>query len=234
MSQRRTTASLVLAGREKKGLSLRRAARRLAVSPRALRNWEKGRESIPFAVRQTMVTLYDIAPELLTPARPAAGARDGRNGMIRIGSVTFTARDADDESLRGFLAAVRQERGLAPGAELAVRASDAEMLAELLGGSAENILANLQRLLGISENEAAELSRWIFRRTAVAGALAIGLVAGAVATGAFSPNPPAAGAGQVTAAVEAPAGDAVAPPADPNWAVIGDAAVLYRDGVPHD
>jgi transcriptional regulator with XRE-family HTH domain len=233
MSYRRTTGSLVLAGREAKGLSLRRAARRLGVSPRALRNWERGRESIPFAARQAMVTLYDIAPELLTPARPTAGARHGNNGTIRIGSVTFTAHEGDDDSLRAFLAAVRRERGLAPGAELAVRASDAELLADLLGGSAESILANLQRLLGISETEAAELSRWMFRRTAVAGALAIGLVAGAVATGALSPNPPAAGAGQASA-VEAPAGDTVAPPADPNWAVIGDAAVLYREGVPHN
>jgi len=233
MSQRRTTGGLVLAGREAKGLSVRRAARRLGVSPRVLRNWEKGRENIPFAVRQAMVTLYGIAPELLTPARPATGTRDGSNGTIRIGSVTFTAQDTDDDSLRAFLAAVRQERGLAPGAELAVRASDADLLAELLGGSAENILANLQRLLGISEHEAVEMSRWMFRRTAIAGALAIGLVAGAVATGAFSPNPPAAGAGQASA-VEAPAGDTFTPPADPNWAVIGDAAVLYRDGVAHN
>ncbi|MCA1845795.1 MAG: helix-turn-helix domain-containing protein, partial [Actinobacteria bacterium] len=73
MSQRRTTGNLVLAGREAKGLSLRRAARRLGMSPRALRNWEKGRESIPYAVRQAMVTLYGIPPELLTPARPSAG-----------------------------------------------------------------------------------------------------------------------------------------------------------------
>jgi transcriptional regulator with XRE-family HTH domain len=233
MSQRRTTGSLVLAGREAKGLSLRRAARRLGVSPRILRNWEKGRESIPFAIRQAMVTLYGIAPEVLTPARPTAGSRDGSTGTIRIGSVQFTADSANDDALKAFLAAVRQERGLAVGAELSVRDSDAELLAELLGGSAESILANLQRLLGISEKEAVELGRWIFRRTAVAGALAVGLVAGAVATGAFSPNPPAAGAGQVTAA-EAPAGDAFVPPADPNWAVIGDAAVLYRDGVPHE
>ena len=233
MSQRRTTGSLVLAGREAKGLSLRRAARRLGISPRMLRNWERGRESIPYAVRQAMVTLYGIAPELLTPTRPAAATRDGSNGTIRIGSVTFTANEADDDSLRAFLKAVRQERGLAPGAALAVRASDADLLATLLGGSAENILANLQRLLGISENEAVELGGWIFRRTAIAGALAVGVVAGAIATGALSPNPPAAGAGQVSAA-EATAGDTVAPPADPNWAVIGDAAVLYREGVPHN
>lgn len=231
MSQRRTTGSLVLAGREAKGLSVRRAARRLGVSPRLLRTWEKGRESIPFAVREGMVKLYGIAPELLTPARPTAGTRDGMNGTIRLGSVTFAVQDADDDSLRAFLDAVRKERGLAPGAGLAVRASDAELLAELLGGSAENILANLQRLLGIGEKEAVELSRWMFRRTAVAGALAIGLVAGAVATGAVSPNLPAAGAGVVSAA-EASAGDSVAPPVDPNWAVIGDAAVLYRDGTP--
>jgi transcriptional regulator with XRE-family HTH domain len=233
MSHRRTTGNLVLAGREAKGLSLRRAARRLEVSPRVLRNWEKGRDSIPFAVRQAMVTLYDIAPELLTPARPVEAARDGSNGTIRIGSVTFTARSADDDSLRAFLAAVRHERGLAPDADLAVRTSDAELLAELLGGSPENILANLQRLLGISEKEAAELGRSIFRRTAIAGALAVGLMAGALASGAISPNPPAAGAGEVTTA-EAPAGAAVAPSADPNWAVIGDAAVLYREGVPHN
>ena len=227
MSERRTTGSRVLAGREAKGLSLRRAARRLGVSPRALRAWEKGREAIPYDVRKAMVQLYGIAPELLIPARPTGAGRDVTAGTIRIGSVTFTAQDADDDSLRAFLAAVRQERGLAPGDQLAVRASDAELLAELLGGTPESILVNLQRLLGVSEKEAVELGRCMFRRTAIAGALAIGIVT-MVGTGTLSSNPPAAGAAQVTAA------DTAAPPVDPNWAVIGDAAVLYRDGVPHD
>ena len=92
MSQRRTTGSRVLAARQEKGLTLRRAARRLGVSPRALRGWERGRDSIPYAVRLAMVGLYGVARQDLVPDRPAAGARDALNGTIRIGSVTFTVR----------------------------------------------------------------------------------------------------------------------------------------------
>jgi transcriptional regulator with XRE-family HTH domain len=229
MSERRSTGSRVFAAREAKGLSLRRAARRLGVSPRVLRGWERGREDIPFAVRQSMVKLYNLAPEQLISERPAAGdvGRDGSNGMIRMGSVIFAIHDADDESLRAFLAAVRQERGLAPDAPLAVRAGDAAVLADLLGGTAEDIVRNLQRLLGVDEREAVELGRWMFRRTAVAGALAVGLAAGVVATGTFASNPPSA------AAAEAPAAGSAGPaPVDPDWAEIGDAAVLWHDSVP--
>jgi helix-turn-helix protein len=229
MSERRSTGNRVGAARQAKGLSLRRAARRLGVSPRFLRGWERGREDIPFAVRQSMVQLYSLPPEQLTPERGAAGRRDADTGTIRIGSVTFAVHDADDDSLRGFLAAVRRERGLALDAPLAVRASDAAVLAELLGGTAEDIVRNLQRLLGVDEREAVELGRWMFRRTAIAGALAVGLAAGVIGTGTFSANPPAASAAEITA----PASAAPAP-VDPDWAEIGDAAVLWREGVPND
>jgi transcriptional regulator with XRE-family HTH domain len=231
MSERRSTGTRVYAARQAKGLSLRRAARRLGVSPRMLRGWERGREDIPFSVRQAMVKLYGLAPETLVPERPGRGAagRDERSGTIRIGSVTFAVQDANDDSLRAFLAAVRQERGLAPDAPLAVRAGDAEMLAELLGGTADDIVRNLQRLLGVDETEAVELGRWMFRKTAIAGALAVGLAAGVVGTGTFSANPSAATAAEIST----PAPDDAAP-VDPDWAEIGDAAVLWREGVPHD
>jgi hypothetical protein len=176
-----------------------------------------------------MVKLYGLPPEVLVPERPgrSAAGRDERSGTIRIGSVTFTAHDANDDSLRAFLAAVRRERGLAPDAPLAVRASDAAVLAELLGGTADEIVRNLQRLLGVDEREAVELGRWMFRKTAIAGALAVGLAAGVVGTGTFSANPSAATAAEINA----PASAAPAP-VDPDWAEIGDAAVLWHDSVP--
>jgi AcrR family transcriptional regulator len=228
MSERRSTGSRVFTAREAKGLSLRRAARRLGVSPRTLRGWERGREDIPFAVRQAMVKLYNSPSELLVPERPdrRAAGRDERSGTIRIGSLSFTVHDSNDDSLRAFLVAVRQERGLTPDAPLAVRARDTEMLAELLGGTADEIVGNLQRLLGVDEREAIELGRWIFRKTAVAGALAAGLAAGVIVTGTFS-NAPAATAAEITA----PASDNTAA-VDPDWAVIGDAAVLWHPSVP--
>jgi len=228
MSEKRTTGGRVLAAREAKGLSLRRAARRLGVSPRALRGWERGRSDIPFAVRQSMVTLYGLAREQLIPDRPAEAVRDVSNGTIRIGSVTFAVHGADDDSLRAFLAAVRQERGVAQDAPLAMRASDAELLAEVLGGSPQAIVRNLQRLLGVDEREAVELGRWMLRRTALAGVLVVGLVTGVAGTGALAANAPAAGT-EVTSS-----SDAVDEPVDPWWAEIGDAAVLYRDEVPGD
>jgi hypothetical protein len=227
MSQRRTTGSRVLAAREAKGLSLRRAARRLAVSPRILRGWERGREPIPYAIRLAMVDLYGISRQEIAPDRPARAEGDAASGTIHIGSVAFTIGGADDDSLRAFLSAVREERGLTKGAALPVRESDAVLLAELLGGTAEDIVRNLQRLLGVSENEAVELGRWMFRRTAIAGALAMGIAAGVVVgSGTFSAGPPPAAAGQITST------PSVAPPADPNWAVIGDAAVLWHPDVP--
>jgi transcriptional regulator with XRE-family HTH domain len=227
MSERRSTGSRVLAAREAKGLSLRRAARRLGVSPRVLRGWESGREGIPYAVRLSMVDLYGIPRQDLAPDRPARAERDAANGTIRIGSVTLAATGSDDDALRAFLSAVRQERGLASGTALQVRESDATLLAEVLGGTAEDIVRNLQRLLGVSEKEAVELGRWMFRRTAIAGALAMGIAAGVVVgSGTFSANPPAAAAEGISTTT------AVAPSIDPNWAVIGDAAVLWNDKVP--
>ena len=233
MSQRRSTGSRVHAAREDKGLSLRRASRRLGVSPRALRGWEQGRADIPFAVRQGMVQLYSLAPEtLIRPERPAAGAAELDGSMIRIGSVTFSAGDTSDDALRAFLTAVRLERGLSPKAPLSVRGSDAAVLAELLGGTAEDIVRNLQRLLGVDEREAVEFGSVIFRKTAIAGALAVGLAAGVVGSGTFSAHPPAASAVEITASDSA--STAAPAPVDPDWAEIGDAAVLWRDGVPHD
>ena len=227
MSERHSTGKRVLAAREAKGLSLRRAARRLGVSPRVLRGWERGREGIPFAVRLSMVDLYGIPRQEMAPDRPTRAERDATNGTIRIGSVTFTATDAADDALRAFLSAVRQERGLASGAALQVRESDAMLLAELLGGTAEDIVRNLQRLLGVSETEAVELGRWMFRRTAIAGALAMGIAAGVViGSGTFSANPPAASADQISTTIVG------ASSVDPNWAEIGDAAVLWNDKVP--
>jgi len=177
-----------------------------------------------------MVKLYQLAPEQLVSERPSAGVRDAAAGTITIGSVTFAAHEADDDSLRAFLSAVRTERGLAANAKLAVRASDAEVLAELLGGSAEHIVRNLQRLLGVDEAEAVELGRWMFRRTALAGALAIGVVAGAAGIGPFSSNVPPASAQNISSTGHA--APAPAAPTDPNWAEIGDAAVLYRNQPP--
>ncbi len=231
MSERRTTGLRVLAAREKKGLSLRRAARRLGVSPRTLRGWERGRSDIPFAARQSMVALYGLRREELISDRRADAVRDGSNGTIRIGSVTFAAHAADDDSLRAFLAAVRRERGVAQDAPLAVRASDAELLAQVLGGSPEAIVKNLQRLLGVDEREAVELGRWMLRRTAVAGALMVGLVAGVAGTGALAANAADAPAA-ATEITTSP--DAADEPVDPWWAEIGDAAVLYRDEAPGD
>jgi len=238
MSERHITGVRIIAAREAKGLSLRRAARRLNVSPRALRGWERGRADVPLAVRQAMAVLYGTAPQYLVPERPATVERDNGSAVLRIGSVAFTLEHSDDDTLRRFLSAVREERGVAPGAPLKVRESDAALLADILGGSPEEISRTLQRLLGVSESEAADFSRWIFGRTAVAGVFALGLTAGLAGTAAFAGAAPSGPSGS-----PAPATTVIAerhPEAgsvsggqghdDPNWAEIGDAAVLFRDG----
>ena len=219
------TGNRALAAREAKGLSLRRAARRLGVSPRVLRGWERGRESIPYATRLSMIDLYGIPRQEIAPDRPTRAEREA-NGTVRIGSLTCSAAGADDDSLRAFLSAVRQERGLASGDALQIRESDATLLAELLGGTAEGVVRNLQRLLGVSENEAVELGRWMFRRTAIAGALAIIAAGVVIGSGTFSANPPAASADQISTTIVGMSS------IDPNWAEIGDAAVLWNDKVP--
>ncbi len=241
MSKRRSTGSRFVAAREAKGLSVRRAARRLGVSPRALRGWEHGRTDVPLAVRQSMAVLYGTAPQYLVPDRPTSVERDGVAAVIRIGSVTFALKRSDDESLRAFLTAVREERGVTPGAPLAIRETDAALLAEALGGSAEDIVATLRRLLGVSERDAADFSRWIFSRTAVAGVLALGLTAGLAGNAAFASNASADGGGTTgspaaAVSVQQPSdgNPELGRPADtddPNWAVIGDAAVLRREDV---
>src|SRR5260370_15742726 len=130
MSERRTTGSRVLAGRQTKGLSLRRAARRLGVSPRTLRGWEHGREDIPYAIRTAMVRLYGMDPEQLVPSRPAGGTRHAGTGTITIGSVSFAADGADDDALRKFLSPVRAEPGPAAAPRLGGRAPGPAAAAE--------------------------------------------------------------------------------------------------------
>jgi hypothetical protein len=188
-----------------------------------------------------MAVLYGTAPQYLVPERPTSAERDSASAVIRIGSVAFSLQRSDDESLRAFLTAVREERGLAPGAPLAIRESDAALLTETLGGSAEEIVRTLRRLLGMSERDAVAFSHSLFGRTAIAGVLALGLTAGLAGNAAFASSRPAAGGGTTGS----PAAPSVQPgsggtselgepahSADPNWAVIGDAAVLRRDDVP--
>ena len=197
MSKGQTISSRVLAAREAKGWSLWQAARRLGVGPLELRRWEQGREGLPLAVRQTMAVAYGTAPQYLVPDRPAAVEHDADRAVIRIGSVAFTLDRSDDDTLRRFLATVREERGLAPGAPMAVRESDAAFLVDLLGGTAEDITRTLRRVLGLSETDADEFGRWLFGGTAVAAVLAAGIpaaVGGSVASGpsaAASPPDPA-------------------------------------------
>lgn len=175
MSKRETIGSRAVAAREAKGWSLWQAARRLKVGPMELRRWESGREDLPLAVRQTMAVAYGTAPQYLVPDRPAAAERDAERAVIRIGSVAFTLDRSDDDTLRRFLASVREERGVAPGAPMGIRESDAAFLVDLLGGTAEDIGRSLRRLLGLSENEAGEFGRWLFGRTVVAAVLAADL-----------------------------------------------------------
>jgi transcriptional regulator with XRE-family HTH domain len=175
MSKRQAIGGRILAAREASGLSLWRAARRLGVSPWALQGWEHGRTDVPLDVRQAMAALYGTAPHYLVPERPTAFQQDGTNAVVRIGAVAFTLDGPDEQSLRRFLAAVREERGLEPGARLAVRESDAALLADLLGGTADDIASGLRRLLGVSDEEAAELSSWLFGRTAVGAVLTMDL-----------------------------------------------------------
>ncbi len=177
MSKRQAIGGRILAAREASGLSLWRAARRLGVNPWALQGWEHGRSDVPLDVRQAMAVLYGTAPHYLVPERPGAVLHDGTNAVVRIGSIAFTLDGSDDQSLRRFLSAVREERGLEPGAPMAVRESDAAFLADLLGGTTDHIATSLRRLLGVSEEEAAELSSWLFGRTAVGAVLTMDLSA---------------------------------------------------------
>jgi hypothetical protein len=175
MSKRQAIGGRVIAAREGSGLSLWRAARRLGVNPWALQGWEQGRVDVPLDVRHAMAALYGTAPHYLVPDRPTAVVQDGVKAVVRIGSVAFTLDGSDEHTLRRFLAAVREERGVVPGTPMAVRETDAALLADLLGGSAEDIASSLRRLLGISGEEADELSTWLFGRTAIGAALTMDL-----------------------------------------------------------
>jgi hypothetical protein len=98
--------------------------------------------------------------------------------------VAFTLDSTDDDALRMFLAGVREERGLVPGAPMWVRETDAALLADLLGGSSDHIARSLQRLLGGTDDAAVEFSDWLFGRTAVGAVLASGLAGQVTVDGA--------------------------------------------------
>jgi transcriptional regulator with XRE-family HTH domain len=189
MSKRQTIGSRALAAREAKGWSRWQAARRLKVGPLELRRWESGREDIPLSIRQAMAAAYGTAPQYLVPDRPTAVEHDADRAVIRIGSVAFSLDRSDDDTLRRFLAGVREERGLVPGAPIRIRESDAAFLADLLGGTGEDISRSLRRLLGLSETEADEFSQWVFGSTAVAAVLAADLSAAVAGNGAADTTP---------------------------------------------
>jgi transcriptional regulator with XRE-family HTH domain len=164
-------AGRIAAARAATGLSLWSAARRLRVSPWELRGWERGRVDIPLDVRKAMAVLYGTAARYLVPDRPSVAERDEVGVVIRIGTLRFDLDGSDETSMRRFLAAVREERGLTPGVPLAIRHSDAALLADLLGGTADEITDALRRLLGLSEDDAGQLSGWIFDGTTVGAVL---------------------------------------------------------------
>lgn len=165
----------VLAARQASGFGRWQAARRLRVPRWELAGWERGKWDIPLDVRHAMAVLYNTAPQYLVPPRPTAVVQDGVNAVVRIGGATIPLEHVDDQSLRRFLAAVREERAAAPNAPMRIRESDAVLLADLLGGTADAISAGLCRLLGLSPADADEYRDWLFGGTAVAAAFAMRL-----------------------------------------------------------
>jgi hypothetical protein len=86
----------------------------------------------------------------------------------------------NDDVLMAFLSLVRQERGLRPDRDVAVRTDDLDALAEALDLDDEELEERLMRVVGLTRRQAAELRAQLLRRRLTAGVVAmiagIGLV----------------------------------------------------------
>lgn len=165
------------------GYSQRAAARQLGVRGTVLRSWEEG-SVLPTATQMdALLSLYgrDVK-ELLKPRQPLVSA--DQPGVLRIGSRSVdtvsirvdasNASEANRRIVAQYLAAVRSERGSAPGDLVELRAVDMRQLADVLDLSDQN----LEELLATQLDLTPAGAQFAVRAVLVAGLMTAALLGG--------------------------------------------------------
>lgn len=188
---------LLRTARHDRALGPEYVARGAGVARRDVSRWERGRS------RPTVDELVRLAGALgmsideLVPPRTRV-SYDADTATLRLGDRTVAVvRRADDANansavLRTYLGAVAASRGCLPGTPLTLRRDDIAALAEILDLDDGELETRLQRLLGLSEADAATARSRLLRRRAaslgtvlVVGVLATGSLAAASATSSY-------------------------------------------------
>ncbi len=184
--------------RARRGLGLRRnaAAARLGVSPRLLIAWERGTLRVPDDAAATLSEFYGEHLTKLVPERVPVSVDLGR---IAVGStIKVLASTAHDDVLAAYVELLRAVRSAKPGASVALRTSDLEVLAATIGTDVDDVEGRIVQLMRCTASEARTLHDELRRRMLLVpmAGLALGAAVitgvGADAPGHVTSNTPAA------------------------------------------
>jgi len=133
-------AQAAVAARTLLGYSLQGAAEGLEIEESILFNIEDGTMPINGEMREAMESFYDVDLDRFISNKADYVPRvvpeyDEERGLVVLGSMGVRFRvgvDENDALLRGYSAAVRRLRGLAPSVPLQIRHADVPILAGLL------------------------------------------------------------------------------------------------------
>lgn len=133
-------AQAAVAARTLLGYSLQGAAEGIEVEESILANIEQGDMPLNGAMRTAMEDFYGVDLDKFITNKAGYVPRvlpeyDEERGLLILGSMGVRFRvgvDENDALLRGYSAAVRRLRGLAPSVPLQIRHADVPMLAHLL------------------------------------------------------------------------------------------------------
>jgi transcriptional regulator with XRE-family HTH domain len=172
----------------RRALGLRRstAAARLGVSPRLLVAWERGTLRVADDMAATLSTFYGEHLTARVPERVPVSVDLGR---IAVGSSSkVLASTAHDDVLAAYVELLRAVRAAKPGAPVALRTTDLEVLAATIGSDVDDVETRIVELLRCTTSEARTLHEELRRRMLLVPMAGLALGA-AVLTGAVADAP---------------------------------------------
>ncbi|NNC79967.1 MAG: helix-turn-helix transcriptional regulator [Acidimicrobiales bacterium] len=155
-------AQAAVAARTLLGYSLKGAAEGLEIEESILSNIEHGTMPLNGEMREAMESFYDVDLDRFISNKAEYVPRvvpeyDEDRGLVVLGSMGVRFRvgvDENDALLRGYSAAVRRLRGLAPSVPLQIRHADVPILAGLLDLSDPELEDRARFWFGQSEEAA--------------------------------------------------------------------------------
>jgi hypothetical protein len=125
-----------------------------------------------------------IIPKMPTDIERRQVAYDAATGTLTVGGRTAVVTSAlgdNEQLLRTYLGLVAQQREVDLGRAVHLRRIDIATLAEMLDLDDADLEGQLQRILSLSDEQAADLHRRLLRQRFAAVAIGVGIFAGASA-----------------------------------------------------